>query len=241
MHDSYDAYGHIARGNWSPTVTAGRYQIQEAAESLAAQDIAGKLALDSSCRLLEIGCGPGSMLKALTPLAREAVGIDHPNVIQVARNRLAGLPVTLVEGRFPEVMPAGQFDRIVIYSVLHYCRDLDAVSAFLDAALSLLPPGGILLAGDLPNSDRKARFLASPEGEVFQRDWAERMAANTGAEALEVLGTVPMIKFFADQDIRILEERYSALGYRVEVLDQPPDLPFGYTREDLRLTASASA
>jgi len=50
-----------------------------------ADALRGELSLDGSGRLLDVGCGPGSLTHLLAPLVAEAVGVDaDPDMVRVA-------------------------------------------------------------------------------------------------------------------------------------------------------------
>lgn len=80
-------------------------------------------------RGLDIGCGSGPYsAEALRRGAAHVVGIDPaPGMLEMARARVEGLGlldrVTLLEGSFPETMPAGAFDFCTIVGVLDYVAD----------------------------------------------------------------------------------------------------------------------
>ncbi len=233
----YDGYGELSARATCATALAGRYPTQAAAETLIAGDVAAKLALGPTHTLLEIGCGVGNLLIPLSFRVATATGVDHPAIVARARTRFADPSLAWIEGQFPDVVLAGPFDRILIYSVVHYLDSLAAVEDFLDRALDLLAPGGRLLIGDLPNSDRKRRFQASPAGQAFETEWrAMSIGAADAAERraqAEAFGGTTSLGAFSDADILALLGRYRRCGCHTYVLAQDPALPFGHTREDL--------
>ncbi len=89
-------------------------------------------------RILEVGCGAGTLLSALRSFG-DAVGVDScPDAVREARQR-ACCPVYL--GRFPDTFPAklGSFDAICLFDVIEH---LDDDVAALRCVRSLLKPGG---------------------------------------------------------------------------------------------------
>jgi trans-aconitate methyltransferase len=238
MTRAYDQYGKLAESEHPPLVQAARYATQEEAERLIVADLERKLELAPSHALLEIGCGPGNLLIPLSFRVKRAVGIDHPNVIARAMKRYSAGNLEWIGGEFPAVDPKGPFDRILTYAVLHYLEDFAAVTSFVDAASQLLAPGGRLILGDLPNADRKARFLATEEGRAFEAEWREKMkaaAASAGwqRDAFEIVAESRLIGTFSDAQILELLRRARTNGFHAYVMRQPPDLPFGHTREDV--------
>src|SRR3989338_7537950 len=124
MKNPYEAYGVLARTAQSPTVKAGRRNIQAEGEKRVPDDVVAKLGLLPTHTLLEIGCGPGALLCPLSKKVAHATGIDHPDVIAVARAQCNSGNITFIAGQFPAVGIKEKFDRILAYSVLHYMPDM---------------------------------------------------------------------------------------------------------------------
>jgi SAM-dependent methyltransferase len=80
-------------------------------------------------RGLDIGCGSGAYLaEAIQRGAAQIVGLDPaPGMLELARRRIEQLgalgKIELVEGYFPETMPAGLFDFAIVMGVLDYVGD----------------------------------------------------------------------------------------------------------------------
>src|SRR5262245_11952304 len=77
----FEAFGAAAASLSDPTVSAGRHSFQRDAEGRIASDVAVKLALAPSDRLLEVGCGTGIVLRPLAARVSAAVGVDHDAVL----------------------------------------------------------------------------------------------------------------------------------------------------------------
>jgi SAM-dependent methyltransferase len=235
----YAAYGALADIGADATEQAGRLPSQVRAERLIIADLEAKLALAPPSRLLEIGCGPGNLLIPLSFRVERAVGIDHPGVIARARARYQARNVEWIAGEFPNVRVEGQFDAILMYSVLQYQVGMDAAIAFCERAAAMLPSGGRLLIGDMPNVDRKRRFLASDFGKAFEAEWRSKQAVESQtprkANLVDVFSGATSLGGFTDADVLHLLTHFRAAGLHTYVLPQPPDLPFGHTREDVLL------
>lgn len=93
-------------------------------------------------RALDVGCGRGELLAALSPHFREVRGTDVDEAMRRhAVSRCAGLPnVTIGADALPTI--AGEFDLVTMIAVLHH---LDVAGA-LRAVGQLLAPGGRFLA-----------------------------------------------------------------------------------------------
>jgi 2-polyprenyl-3-methyl-5-hydroxy-6-metoxy-1,4-benzoquinol methylase len=237
MNDPYEVWGTIARSAASTSIKAGRRNMQAAAERLVPDDIAEKLSLTPECSLLDIGCGPGTFLNALAPRVKSAVGIDHPDLVSIARENCKGKNLSFVSGKFPETSVEGLFDRILIYSVLQYQQDPEHAFRFVDAALALLAPQGKLLIGDISNADRLRRFHESEEGKRFEKEWAEQKEKELAAYGDPFALFADSVVFrFDDASLEELLARYRGQGYEVSLLPQAPELPFGRTREDVLIS-----
>ena len=170
------------------------------------------------------------------PKVSRAVGIDHPQVLDALRANCPRANIELIGGDFLEMAVEGRFTKVLIYSVIQLLADEDEVYAFLDQALSLLALGGRVLIGDLPNKDRKARFLDTPEGKVFEPAWRDRMSVSNGQGQYLIADFLPdpenLVVVNDDFVFRFLN-RYRGQGLDAEVLAQPENLSFGHTREDV--------
>ncbi|MGA3151188.1 MAG: class I SAM-dependent methyltransferase [Streptosporangiaceae bacterium] len=176
------------------------------------------LGLDGSGRLLDVGCGPGSLTLLLAPFFREAVGIDaDPDMIAAARAAAARSGQAGVSWRHmrAEQLPGslGAFTVVTFAQSFHWV-DQGRVAP---AVRGLLPPGGAcvhLLAtthrgvddgGPLPHprpprgdiDDLVAGYLGPvrragrsliPDGPPSQGDDALRAAGFSGPERIEVPG-----------------------------------------------------
>lgn len=107
----------------------------------------GSCALASS--LLELGCGSGRVLAALSAPDRECTGIDiHPGLLELARNKFAKTPNTRVLAQnMLELSLDTSFDRILLPFCGVYCietlPDLDRL--FIGVAKHLNPDGIFIL------------------------------------------------------------------------------------------------
>jgi SAM-dependent methyltransferase len=97
-------------------------------------------------RMLEVGVGSGILVPTLTRHYPEYLGTDL-----VLAQGLEALVAAGCRARFrevdllaPDALPAGQFDRVVCFSVLEHIADADGAARALSRALA---PGGTLVTG----------------------------------------------------------------------------------------------
>ncbi|MEV4604319.1 methyltransferase domain-containing protein [Amycolatopsis sp. NPDC049253] len=108
-----------------------------------ADAIAGVLRLDGSGRLLDVGCGPGSLTLLLAPHFEEAVGLDaDPDMLAEAARLAAaeGITTTRWVHEKAEDLPAGLGAfRLVTFAQSFHWLDRPRVAA---AVRGMLAPGG---------------------------------------------------------------------------------------------------
>lgn len=95
--------------------------------------------------VLDIGCGVGRLLKALTPRVRATVGIDvSSEMVARARQNLAGLPVTLHHGDGTSLQPVpdASVDGVVSLVVFQHIPDPAITLGYIRDVGRVLRPGG---------------------------------------------------------------------------------------------------
>jgi hypothetical protein len=142
--------------------------------------------------------------------------------------------IALIPGNFLDLSIDMRFNKILCYSVLHYLQDADEVFIFIDKALNLLTPGGWALFGDIPNQSHKDRFAQSERGKRFTTEWQKMIAVQSTSEGEQHTVNIDRecVVFNDDLTMKILMH-FRRQGYDTYIFPQPPDLPFGNTREDI--------
>ena len=116
-------------------------------------------------RLLDVGCGTGSLLDYL-PEDVEYVGFDlNPAYIEAARKRYGarGTFFSVRVGSESDVIGGSDFDFVVATSLLHHLTH-DEARHVLRSALRFLRPGGVFFSSDNVLHEKQspiARFLIS--------------------------------------------------------------------------------
>ncbi len=238
---SYTNYGLRADAYSDPVASVARYACQADSERLIVDDVVTKLSLLPTDVLLEIGCGPGTLLIPLAFRCQLAVGIDNAPMLRRLHERLAGPPtIESIAGNFLDLDVNRRFDAILVYATLHYLASTEEAERLVRKAAALLAPSGRMLLGDLPNADKKRRFDRSPAGIEFAVTWARRMAD----EPMPTLLLPPddeLIGSFTDADVLRLLAALRSRGYETYLLPQAAELPFGHTREDILVVAPATS
>ncbi len=120
--------------------------------------VAERLGLDGRQRVLDLGCGPGPLALAFTPVAAEVVAVDpEPAMLAIAQAaaQRAGCAITFVEGSSYDLGPRfGRFRLAAIGRAFHWMDRADTLTR-LDGLIE--PEGAMALFHDdhpaLPDND----------------------------------------------------------------------------------------
>lgn len=163
------------------------------------------LPLQQGDRVLEIGCGTGTvtlMAAQRVGTGGAAVGTDpSPEMMARALVKLQRMPLPqvafLAAGGDDLPFPAGHFDAVILFLVIHEMAHADRIAS-LREAMRVLKPGGHVVIGELSRPDSfVGRFLlrlllAVEEDEA--RDFLGRglaaILADAAGERLREVGTV---------------------------------------------------
>lgn len=238
---AFENFGLAAERSDNYTVAASRYLHQESEEKYIVFDIIQKLNLSPSDKCLDIGCGAGNILVPLSFFINSITGTDHPKCLGKLEKRITGINnISLVAGNFLDLNINDRFDKIIVYSVLHYLENENETSKFIDKAISLLKPGGKLLIGDVANVSSEERFFNSKKGKEYLVEWEHRRRKYREIQKNESIGDLLAgvakdTKYVVLDDAWVLAVlgRARQRGLKAYVLPQPENLPFGEYREDI--------
>jgi ubiquinone/menaquinone biosynthesis C-methylase UbiE len=121
-------------------------------------DVARRCALPSAGRLLDLGCGPGTLTLALAGEVAEAIGVDpEPDMlVEAARQAsLAGVRnVRWIEARAEDLPPdVGRFHLVTMGRSFHW---MDRGRVLEIVADVVAPTGGLVLVNDTFYASRGA-------------------------------------------------------------------------------------
>lgn len=131
------------------------------------------LPLKAGARVIDIGCGPGHIVRHL-PRGIDYVGLDiDPRSIDYARRRFGDLGQFHVRFFDADAVQAlGPVDVIMMNGVMHHIGD-DDLAATLSHVKAALKPGGVLFTLDgayAPGQSRVAKWLLDNDRGVHVRD-----------------------------------------------------------------------
>jgi ubiquinone/menaquinone biosynthesis C-methylase UbiE len=141
---SEDAYYYVAFGRREQ----GDDEFFATASDLIQGLVADFKRLPGRDAALEIGCGPGRLLRPLSRHFAEIHGVDvSDEMVRLARERLRDVPNAHPHhgsGADLRLFPDAKFDFVYSYAVFQHIPSRDVVFSYLREAWRVLKPGGIL-------------------------------------------------------------------------------------------------
>ncbi|HEV2782401.1 MAG TPA: amino acid adenylation domain-containing protein [Actinophytocola sp.] len=169
LHDAVFAGASDAFVGWNSSYDGAPIPVAELREWHAAT-IERIMALQPR-RVLEIGVGSGLILSEVAPRCDFYHGIDLSEQAIANLRREIGANV-LLEARPAHDLPDGEFDTIILNSVVQYFPSVDYLVDVVRSAFDRLLPGGALFLGDIRNLRLLDHFRAAtgrtgPEPELL--------------------------------------------------------------------------
>lgn len=107
-----------------------------------------RLPVEARGRALEIGCGPGRLMRPISRHFSEIHGVDvSDEMIRLAREKLRGVGHAVVhhtEGADLALFPAEYFDFVYSYAVFQHIPSREVVFSYLRDSVRVLRPGGLM-------------------------------------------------------------------------------------------------
>jgi len=215
------------------TDKAGRYKWQKGKEKLIFNDIKKKLIFKKNDKFLDIGCGWGPLTDLLVNFCqKKKVSItlcDIPLIIKILKNKYKNFEnIKYISKEFQKTKINQKYDKILCYSVI---QCVDSPLKFSKKIILLLNKEGKTLIGDIPNINKKYRFLKSSFGIKY-----EKMSLKNNIKYKNFSDfkkkTKQNKKLNDDYILNILN--FCRKNNRSSnILSQNPKLPFSFTREDI--------
>ena len=236
--DYFEAYGELSKQISDEILCSGRYKEQEKCIPDIIKEITAKLNLCEKDVLLDIGCGTGIISSDLSKKVFKIFLNDNESILDAFKKKYQIPNAFFISGNFLEIntknLPA--FDKILSYSVIHYLKNHKEISRFIEKAISILKPGGILMIGDIPNLSKKARFLSTKYGQEFSKKFSSNL--KNKEEIDEIFGVFNKAEktenHINDSFLMEIIKKQRENGNESFILPQDPEkCAFGYTKEDL--------
>ena len=142
-------------------------------------------------RALEIGCGPGRLLRPMSRCFGEIHGVDvSDDMIAIAKERLRGVPNAFpraISGSDLKLFPDRHFDFVYSYAVFQHIPSAGVVFSYLRETARVLRPGGVarLQINGLPKS---SKVYTTWEGVRVSADEIHALTRELGVELLALTG-----------------------------------------------------
>ncbi|HUN25306.1 MAG TPA: class I SAM-dependent methyltransferase [Steroidobacteraceae bacterium] len=182
-------------------------------------DVSLLCGLNSSHRLLDLGCGPAPLAVMFAPLVREVVAVDpEPAMLAVAADHAAraAVSVRFVQSRGEDLEPSlGTFRLVTIGRAFHW-MDRTRTLARLDALIE--PEGAVVLFGDRHPEEYGANGWVKPYRAVLERfavddaGRAQRAAPEWQSHENVLLGS----PFGTLERVTVIEQRLTPVAMFVE-------------------------
>ncbi|MCK2218437.1 class I SAM-dependent methyltransferase [Actinomadura sp. ATCC 31491] len=203
-------YDQIAEGYTAENDTSlvNAYYERPAMLDLAG-DVAGR-------RVLDAGCGSGPLFAALRDRGAIVTGIDaSAGMLEQARRRLgADADLRVADLGAPLPFPDDAFDDVVASLVLHYLKDWGPALAELRRVLR--PGGRLLVSVDHPFVITLTQCMAGEKPQYFE--------IRNRVEEWTMGGQTARLSFW-DRPLHAMTEAFTAAGFRIGVISEPPFVP----------------
>ena len=169
--------------------------------------------------VLELGCGTGRVTAALAEAGLRTVGVDlSPAMLDIARGRVQGLPVRLVEGDMRDLALGERFNTVLIpLGGLQHLVTVDEIAAaFATVAAHLAPGGRAAVDVESPHPDD---WLPGPR--PLLQHWTRPLGADGPGEVSGMPSGVIVTKLVAVEGRPA--EALRLVTYHCDV--QPPEGP----------------
>jgi 2-polyprenyl-3-methyl-5-hydroxy-6-metoxy-1,4-benzoquinol methylase len=152
---------------------SGRYSFQVNEQKNTINNVISIINPKSTDNILDIGSGIGNMSIPISYLCNSVTCIDSEKLNNEVKKRNIS-NIKFYSGDFIELKIEEKFDKIIVYSVLHCLNQKDLYN-FIDKCLGLLNINGIILFGDIPNSDKKKLYINKYQTEEEKITWETLM------------------------------------------------------------------
>ncbi|WP_433443709.1 class I SAM-dependent methyltransferase [Nonomuraea sp. CA-141351] len=206
----FNDYDRIAEGYTAENETSllNAYYERPAMLELAG-DVTGR-------HILDAGCGSGPLFAELRDRGAIVTGIDaSAGMLEQARLRLgADADLRVADLASPLPFPDDAFDDVIASLVLHYLKDWGPTLAELRRVLR--SGGRLLVSVDHPFMSTLMMRKAGEKSTYFE--------TRTRTQEWTMGGQTAQMSFW-DRPLHAMTEAFTAAGFRISVISEPPFVP----------------
>ena len=227
-------YSNLAKNkNSLPSEKAGRHKSHSGLEKIIFEDIKKKLKFKKNDELLDIGCGCGPLADYIVRYCKEKkinlTLCDIPDVIKILKKKYSkSKNITFLKNEFQKEKINNKFNKILCYSVI---QCVNQPTTFYKKIINTLSSDGKALIGDIPNINKKYRFIKSNFGRKFEEKRLKKKIIIKNFH--DLLKTTKQNKLINDSFVKFILKHSKKQGRKSYLIKQPKRLPFSYTREDV--------
>ena len=214
-------------------ILSARYKFLTFKYKYICEDICEKLSLNKSDDIFDIGTGDGKIINYLSKKCKSATTIDSEEVINRTNH---SKKIIYLKGNIHEEGKKikKRFDKILVYSVVQYFRNVKEVVTFINLCLRLLKDEGVILIGDIPNQDMDLRYQNSKNYKKQSRNFDKKRKLYISKLEKDFFSNnkVKTIQF-TDKILFSLLKKFNTLNYECYILPQNDNLPYSVKRVDL--------
>ena len=234
---SFENFGSLGKTiNKGLHLASGRHLWMKRNQKFIINDIIDKLSLSKSDSLLDVGCGDGTILKELSKKVKSATGFDHTLIIKQLKKKY-NKKIIFIDGDIKKHHKKikKKFEKILLYSVIHYFKNPDEVTKIIGILLSKLKSPGMMLIGDVPNSDLKKKIMIENRYKKIKKNWEKKIKNITKNEKLLLNNLKKDNKLVKINNNFILKlcKKFCKKNCQVFILKQNNKLPMYLSRLDI--------
>lgn len=231
----YNSYAKIAKkiSKKNSHILSARYKFLTNKYKYICSDIVEKLSINKSDDIFDIGTGDGKIVNYLASKCKSTTTIDSEEVInKIIRKK----NITYLKGNIHDEGKKikKRFNKILVYSVVQYFRDINEVITFINLCLNLLKDEGMILIGDIPNQDMDLRYRNTKNFEKQSKNFDKKRKLYLTKLEKEFFSNNPVKTIqFSDKKLFFLLKKFNTLNYETYILPQKKELPYAVKRVDL--------
>jgi len=159
-----DFFNELAAKTGSHLNSGRMFSLHRSIEKKIFKDIQRKVHFSKTDKVLDLGGGCGNITKYLAQVCHTVVLADMAiAALTVAKKNMKNyqnVSYDQVDMRVPLPYESDTFDHVVCYSVIHYLPTMDDVKHLFLELLRIVKPGGSILIGDIPLSEKYDAYLS---------------------------------------------------------------------------------